>query len=396
MRLDVDGVLASRNRSRRAPRKRFRIYETQYQHRDGTGRGPGNRRSRPFDSHRSPPRRACCSGTVRPYPETKKRGKLMSLREAFLKGIRSINGTKRVVFWLFLSSIFLALVPTLLVSRSIQGSLGKSMASERMKAGFDDTWYREFRSSAKGLAGTFDPTVEGVGAILNSLDDFLSGDLFRKFQGVLALGALYLLLWTFAAGGILDLFDGGGPPSFERFMSASASYFGRFLRLAILLGILYWILYHYVLSGLSTLVGDLTRNTVDERVVFAWTALKYLVFVALLVQVNILSDYGKILSVLEKRHSVILAVLRALRLEVRHPVRVIGLYLAVSLVGVLLLVIYGFVAPGGLQQSWGGVMLALVLGQLYILSRIWTRFLFLASQTELCRSLTGTASESTL
>ncbi len=44
------------------------------------------------------------------------------------------------------------------------------------------------------------------------------------------------------------------------------------------------------------------------------------------------------------------------------------------------MLVYWIVVPGAGQSSWPGIALAFLLGQLYILSRIWTRCLFWGAQ----------------
>ncbi len=311
----------------------------------------------------------------------------MKVFQAFQKGVTLTNRSKRVIFWLFFFNFLIALTPALVVSGSIEKSLGQSLMAEKMGQGYEDIWYQEFQVDATGLAATFHPTMVGVGAILNGLDDFLSGRLFDKFPGVIALALGYLILWTFVAGGILDLFKEGGPSSLQRFLGASGLYFGRFLRLAVLVGVGYWLVFRYLLPGLDNLIETFTRNSIDERVVFFWTLAKYLVILGVLIELNLISDYAKIATVLEKRSSMILAIVRSFRLQIHHPGRIVGLYFLVGLVGLGFLLLYSLIAPGALQQTWFSVILAFLLGQLYIVSRIWSRMLFYGSQWELCRWL---------
>jgi hypothetical protein len=72
----------------------------------------------------------------------------------------------------------------------------------------------------------------------------------------------------------------------------------------------------------------------------------------------------------------------AFRFIRRQPAETIGLYLLDGLLFVVLLTVYGLVAPGagGTGWSlWGGLLLT----QLYLLLRVWVKLVFLASEVSL-------------
>lgn len=307
----------------------------------------------------------------------------MKILQAVQEGLRRVGRAKRVIFWIYLFNLVAALIPALALAGLMRESLGQSLAAEELRQGFSSAWYAEFRVEARGLAATFDPSVVGMGALLNGLDAFITGSMFRDFAGIVGVGVLYLLGWTFFAGGVLHLYSSNEAPSRENFLAACARYFPRFLRLAVFAGILYYLIYAYVLSGLGEFVSARLRDIIDERIAFLWTAAKYLVVAVLLVCVNLVFDYARIATVLENRRSMLLATLRALRLVGAHPLRTAGLYLLVALIGLLFLGVYSLLPEKPWEQTWRGVTVTFLAGQLYIVSRIWTRLLFYAGQSAL-------------
>ncbi len=311
----------------------------------------------------------------------------MSVLEAFRGGLRQVGRSKRIIFWMWGLSFLLALAPAILVSNSIEDSLGNSFKAEKLAQGYDDIWFQEFEADAQALASTFEPTVVGAGAVFKALDGFATGTLFRQFPALLAVGIAYLLLWAFAAGGILTAFEKNISPSLEEFATAGARYWGRFVRLMALAGILYWLIYAYLAPWLDDWFESLTMDSIDERWAFLWKVFTLLLFLAAVWLVNILSDYAKILTVLERRRSMLLSLLRAIRVSTSHFLRVGGLYLLVTLLGLILMLLYAAAAPGASDSTWTGVLLALLLGQIYIAARIGVRLVFFASQMQLCRSL---------
>ncbi len=312
----------------------------------------------------------------------------MRIFQAIGEGIRRVHSGKRVIAWLYLANLLVAVVPTAVLSEMLRQSADHSLAAENLAAGFDDEWYREFKAGASGLGKTFDPSVSGAGAILNGLDAFVGGEMFSQFSGVVGVGVLFLLLWTFFTGGILDFYLSGGEVSRERFFSASARYFPRMARLFALAAILYAAAYTILLPGVDQAIQTVNRQTIDERVAFAWVIAKYALVLGAVFLINLVFDYAKILAVRQDRRSAVLSAAAAGRMVLRHPLRTVGLYAAVGALGIVFLLVYGLSAPGALQQGYGGVALALIVGQLYILARIWTRLLFFSSQSAMCQALT--------
>lgn len=307
----------------------------------------------------------------------------MNILEAFVKGVSRVGSIKRIGLWMLLFSVLLAAAPALLVGRQMAQFLGKSGQAEKLVEGYDDVWYQEFQVEAASFASTFHPTMLGEGAVLRAVDDFLSGRMFRRFPGITALGLAYLLLWIAASGGVLHLFEREQAPRLEHCSMGAAAYFWRFLRLAILVGIGYWLVFSRILPALGDAVEYLTREAVSERIVFFWTAGKYLVVTILLLELNLLSDYAKVATVCEGRRSMILALIRAFRLQLESFARVWGLYLLLLAAGGVVLLFYLLIAPGAGQQSWTAVLAALTVSQIFLAGRIFIRLLFLGSHWEM-------------
>ncbi len=311
----------------------------------------------------------------------------MTMLQYLKHGLHRTIICRDVVIWLYLTNLTLVLVPTVLLFGEIEESLADRVMAERMSKGYDDIWFKEFSAEAKGLGSTFDPTVTGIGAILNSFDSQLSGRLFFTYLPIVALACLYALFWTFTSGGLLQAFNRNGPPSFSCFVSDSGVFFGRFFRITALVAVGYALLFGILKPGVEDLLDYILREEIDERIVFACILGKYLLVALALAALSMISDYTKISTVVESRYSILLAMLRSLRLCLAQPRKVFGLYLMLTLLGLLLLLLYSIVAPGASQQSWPGVILALALGQVYILSRVWLRVFYLGSQFELFREL---------
>jgi hypothetical protein len=311
----------------------------------------------------------------------------MSIPNALKLGAGHVFSSKKVILSLLLFSLALSIIPTVLLSEQIRESLDHSRMSEELASGYSDDWFQEFTAGAGGIGATFHPTAAGIGAILNGWDAFLSGRLWSENLVIVALILAYALVWVFVSGGLLAHFEQRRTPNFVSFVSFSATYFGRFIRLALIAGVVFWFLFGLLIPWMDGLIEAMNRNTIDERIEFAWVSAKYSVIVLVLFQVNLISDYSKILTVIQRRKSMILAVIRAIRLEIEHPVRTVGLYGAVVVIGLACFLFYSLVVPGSSQSTWLGVLFGLAIGQAYIATRIALRMLFFGSQLEMCRSL---------
>ncbi len=312
----------------------------------------------------------------------------MTVRQAIFEGLRLLGANKKTILWLYLATLAAALVPAAVVSTAIGESVKRSEAAERLKEGFDDEWYREFRIRAQGLPATFDPAVSGFGPVASAADAWLSGRLFGWNAGIFGLGVLFVLVWTYFNGGILAAFASSkGTLAGPDFAAAGARYFWRFLKLVGFSSLLYLLIYLYLAGGMNRLIEVATRQGIDERIAFAWALLKFALVGASLLLVNLVFDYAKIVTVLESREGALGAVWRAAGLVKSRFGRILKLYLAVLGIGVLMVLLYWLVAPGAGQSSVPGLIVALLIGQLLILGRVWLRLLFLGSQTLLCESL---------
>jgi hypothetical protein len=300
---------------------------------------------------------------------------------AFLDGVRRTAGAPALFIGVFVVTFMMALPLAVTLRGMLQAHLGSSLAAERLAEGFHHDWFEEFRSQAAGLGTTFTPNVIGFAATLDNLDGVL--DAQPEIAPVAGVLAVYLLVFTFLAGGIIDRYARQRPTRAHGFFAASGVYFLRFLRLAALAGAAYWLLYAVVHEWLfDDLYRVLTRDLPVERTAFFWRLAMYAVFGALLVFLNLLFDYAKIRAVVEDRRSMIFALLASARFVLRHPRHAFGLYGLNALLFLVVIGAWSLVAPGARGAGvamWAGFVLA----QLYVGARLFVKLHFLASQTAL-------------
>lgn len=304
----------------------------------------------------------------------------MSILQAVISGIKSALSSKRLLVWLWLVNFVVALPVAWVMSESLTSSIGASLVHEKLRSGFDLGWFGEFSAAAKGIETTFTPTVLGAGAFYANLEAWFSGEMFKGFPGIVGIGILYALLWAFMLGGILDRFakpEGGF--ALSQFFATGGKFFFRFFRLIVLSGALYYSIYRFA-GWLFRRIDVATRDVTVEQTVFLWTLLGAAVVVFLLCLVNMVFDYAKIATVLESRRSMLFAAVRGLGFVVSHPRRALGFYFGMGIVGVVLLAIYAWVAPGAGQSTTTGILLAFLMGQLFLAVKLGLRLAFFGGQ----------------
>jgi hypothetical protein len=275
-----------------------------------------------------------------------------------------------------------AAVPLAVVMRgAMEAHLGRSLMAANAADAVNYDWWQEFTSQASGLATTFSPAIIGFAATLDNLSGIADAE--GEVAPITALVAAYLLAWTFLSGGILDRYARQRPTRAFGFFGASGIFFSRFLRLAIVAGVIYWFLFSYLHQWLfDDVYRRLTRDLSVERSAFLWRISLYLAFLACVVGVNLIFDYARIRLVVEDRRSVLGALRGALAFIGRHPRRVIGLYALNALTFLVLLAVWALAAPGA---GGGGAMIwmTFVVAEIYLLARTVLKLQFMASQTAL-------------
>ena len=102
-------------------------------------------------------------------------------------------------------------------------------------------WMQEFAGHGTGLASTVRPTVVGFAAVLDNLSAFL--DNVSRPVVVIGAAATYIVVWLFLAGGIIDRYARDRGTGAHGFFSASGGFFFRFVRLAVVMAVVYGLLF---------------------------------------------------------------------------------------------------------------------------------------------------------
>jgi hypothetical protein len=263
----------------------------------------------------------------------------------------------------------------LVLGTRVQTSLAHQPPIDLGAEEIDAEWWMEFRAHAQGLEATFTPTIIGFAAPLDNLSTLL--DASPRPWALAGPIALYVLLWAFLWGGVIDRFQ-QRRGTLRTFFSAGMRCFPRLIMLSLGGGAMVLLLYLTVHAALfGPVYESLVRATSSERNAFFLRVSLYISFGALLAAVSLLTDYARIGVVGGQASTLADAVVSAARFIRRHWTTVVSLYLLTGTLFVGLLVAYGLIdrRAGG----WRGV----IVGQAYIVGRLAVRLVWVASEVRL-------------
>jgi hypothetical protein len=301
-----------------------------------------------------------------------------------------------------LSGAALLAVP---LARTLETDLGHTDAARRMMHGFDFPWWSQWADAQRGWTSSFAPDLFGIGFAFRNVDLLLRGylpaGLFVSaeprrpgFDGddaagvdplILGFGAAYLLLQTFLAGGVLATLRGPRASWTVRgLLHGSGFYFGRFVRLALLVLLMDFVLFR-LNAPVARWADHRAREAVSETAAAAWLLGRHALLVLAILWINMVSGYAKAIVVLEERNSAALALLSALTFALTRPLRTFGHYLAIAALGVALLALWHAVDSRWETVGYASQAVTLLLAQALLAGRIGLRLALWAGQINLYR-----------
>ncbi len=289
-----------------------------------------------------------------------------------------------IIVGVWLLTVLVSLPLTFALRGMIAHHLGASLAAESAANGVNYEWWQEFSAQATGLGETFKPTLIGFGAVLDNLSAFLDND--HRPVVIVGVAVAYMAIWLFLAGGIIDRYARDRAVRSSGFFAACGVYFFRFLRLAIVMAIVYGLLFAYVHPWLfDRLYQGAIHDVTVERTAFLLRVALYIAFGVVFAACNLVFDYAKVRAVVEDRHSMLGAIAAALRFARQNAAATVSLYIADVVLFLVVIGLYGVFAPGAGTSGWT-MWVGIAVGQLYIAGRLFVKLVFWASETALFQS----------
>ena len=313
----------------------------------------------------------------------------MSPFAAWIDGARRVNRAPAILIGVWALTLLVSVPLALALRGMLAQHLGASLAADSAATGVNYDWMQEFGEQASGLGTTFKPTIIGFGAVLDNVSAFLDGT--QRPAAIVGAASVYVVLWIFVAGGIIDRYARDRSTRAFGFFAGAGEFFFRFLRLATVQGIVYAALFGALHPWLfDTLYPRFTREMSVERTAFAVRVGLYLVFGVAVAAGTMIFDYAKVRAVVEDRRSMVSALGAAAAFIRRNAGAAVALFLLNFGVFVAALGLYALVAPGA-GRSGLTMWLGVAVGQSYVLARLWIKLTFWASETALFQGRLGHA-----
>ena len=320
---------------------------------------------------------------------------------ALVEGWRLLRRSFGLAVLLLVVNVGTALVLAVPLARNLRADLRQKQAAQSMMYGFDYSWWSEWSDRQSGWTASFGPEIFGVGFAFRNLDLLLKGALPANLLAgrpapdasppldlvVLGLGLVYLLVQTFLAGGILSTLRGAqGAWTLRGLLHGAGFYFGRFFRVALVALVAAWVVFR--LNGPFARWADAqARESVSESSAMAWLLGRHALLLLALFFVNLVAGYARAIVVVEERASAILAFVSALSFCLRSFTRAFGHYLAVALLGVVLLAVWRVLDGAYVTTGYKTQLLTFLLFQLFVLARLALRVMLMGGQLALYRRI---------
>lgn len=320
------------------------------------------------------------------------------MRAAFLAGLAAAWRARALIALLLLVNAGMAGLLAAPLYRNLQADLAHSGAAPRLVAGFDYDWWSRWSSAQTGQERAFGPEVVGPGFAFRNLNLLLKGELPAGLfsgrpetptpgaePGILAVGVAYLALHWLLAGGVLATLRGMREGfTWRGFAHACGHYAFPLLRVALLVlaadGLLFLLNVPF-----AAWADGRAHEAVDERAALVWALGRHALLLAAILGVHLVSGCAKAIVVLDERRSALLALLSAKAFLLRHPLAVLGHFLAVLATGAValtaLLALHAALPVTGYRTQIAGLALL----QAAVLVRIGLRLALAGGQIALLR-----------
>jgi hypothetical protein len=285
-------------------------------------------------------------------------GAAMTIRLALRRGMHVVNRSKRLWLIFYAALTLAAILPAAALMTIAFESLGHSAWAEQLGRRLDLEW---------------------IGELMATYGELPIGPVMAAAIGVLAIS---MLAHIFLMGGALEMFTRRQWFTAALFFGGCGRNFWRLFRLAL-----------YCLVLLAAVVGiNIGLAAIGEKIwgrgseatpVIHWIWFRAAVMIALLGSLNLIFDYAAIYLVAEDSRKAFRSIWRACGFLWRNCGRTAGLAALLWAIWVWLIAAYFGISQLFPQHTLVAVLVLLLVRQLMVLGRIWSRLLFYATQCEM-------------
>lgn len=327
----------------------------------------------------------------------------MAIFPALRIGWKQVNQTKRMIVFAWLINVTLTLIVAVPLLLQLNNYVRGGVMEEQLLQRIDSNWFQTFRSEnqSNDLVRYFDYSMFGYAPFLTHYESYLAGTVIKnignfffdlifkwrlglEYLSILTvLAFVYVLVSTFLSAGFIGTYAKSYRLSFQEFLMEGAKYFGKFFRLALLSLIVYVLLFEIVFDWWTSSIPSWTAQERSEMVPYVYYMVKNGVAILVLGLITLCFDYAKIRMVVDDRISALFAFWAGVKFVFTHFLSTVGLYIFLSLIGIILIVLYALVEGAIDQTGYWTIVFVFLIQQIYILARLGLKATFYASQTQL-------------
>ncbi len=271
-----------------------------------------------------------------------------------MNGSRLVFAHRKFVLLFWITNIVFAFALSLPLFSVLQHGLANSLINSNLSLGFDYLWYVQFRHIYR-----------------NSLDAIPI--LLYAFAGV------YVLVQLFYLGGLLSVYTNSKKNHVVDFFYGSVKYFIRFLKIAVVVGALY-----FAAISINVLIDYGIKQIFLEKenaaVEFAVQIFRYLFFLLLISIINIISDYTKIAIVVIDSTKLFRSLYKSFQFIKKNFVKVMTVYFIMLVFVAIGATIYNVVDSFLPKKPVYFLLLTFLIQQLLIIFRVLIRMYFYSTE----------------
>jgi len=276
-------------------------------------------------------------------------------------GVAGLWANKRMILPFYVANLCFGLLIMIPFAYALDDFVGMSVMREKLGAGMDYDFLFEFLHYGSNALSS----VKGMITIV-------------PFA--------YWLAALFLSGGAFAVFAGGAKYTPSSFWSGSAAYFGRFVRLALMILPLMIVL--FCLRYVASLFQWIFFGSDPYEYVTYWGAwFKMGLGYIGLILAGVIFDYARLYMVLTDVRKARLSLWYGIKFAAAHPAKTLGLALVIFLSGWLILFVYYGMSGLLSGPSWAVLIALVAVQQVYIVWRMALRLTAYSSQMILYRRL---------
>ncbi len=278
----------------------------------------------------------------------------LSIKEILVSGLRMVYAHQKFMLLFWITNIIFAFALSLPLFTVLQQGLAHSLINNNLSMGFDYLWYVQFRH-------IYQNSLNAIPILLYTI------------------AGVYVLVQLFYLGGLFAVYTNSKKDHVVDFFYGSVKYFIRFLKIAVLVGGLY-----FVAISINVLIDFGIKEIFWEKenaaIEFSVQIFRYLFFLLLVSIINIISDYTKVAIVVVDSTKLFRSVYKALQFIKRNFVKVMTVYFIMLIFVGIGAAIYNVVDSLLPKKPVYFLLLTFLIQQLLIIFRVLIRMYFYSTE----------------